>query len=1045
MPLNLTTINKDVNAIKQGEPCTLTSLSGSSPALIFSLLEPPSLLITSSEESAAELYSDALFWARSLGKDAPVMIDTGGSPERLKVLHTLYEDNGRSFIASVKSALVPLWSKKEFEVIKVSKGLNVERELLVMMLQDAGYHTVPIVFGIGEMSIRGGIIDLFSPDKEFPLRIEFFGDDIDSIRLFDIDTQLTLQETDEAAIYPAVEPDEGPDLIELLDKSRLLLHETDDIRNKYPELYDRLSDRNLLHLTSLPLSEEHALDLKITGVGGLGLLREERNSIDEFVDSVGELKESMAILMACSSEGQANRLRDLFAEKSIDCPALPNDKALSYQNSPVITIGRLGRGFRHGTSVVLSEEDIFGKRPAFRSIRKSKVSKLVSSIEDFREGDFLVHIDHGIGKYLGITQQRTEDFEGDFLTLEYLGGDRIYLPLERINYVQKFQTPEHAAPKPDKLGTQKWLKTKARIKKKIKDMAEKLVKLYAKRSSVKGHAFPEDTELHAEFDGFFPYEETPDQSSAIAEIKKDMEKPSPMDMLLCGDVGYGKTEVAMRAAFKAVFDAKQVAILVPTTVLAEQHYNTFTERFSAFPVKIGMLSRFTGSTEQKATIKSMAEGDIDIIIGTHKLLGKSISFYDLGLLIIDEEHKFGVTHKEKIKAIKTSVDILSLTATPIPRTLHMALSGIRGLSVIETPPEERLAVKSIVSKLIPDTLKEAIQYEIDRGGQVFFLHNRVKEIDGIAAYIKGLVPDSKIGVAHGQMKGSELEDVMHSFYSKKTNLLVSTNIIGSGLDIPSANTIIINRADRFGLADLYQLRGRVGRSNVKAYAYFLIPDEETITEDARKKLSAIKEMSYLGAGFRLALKDLEIRGAGNLLGQAQSGHIEAVGFDLYVQMLEEAVAEIKGENTLPRIETVVNLKKSAVLSEKYIEDPSVRLSIYRKISSIKHAEDTVAMKDELKDRFGEPPDEALHLIDMVELKLMAQKLGIAKIESSDGMISILFAEESPVSPESILSLYDKKERGLRFLPERGIKLDMKGKNWDKVYSKLKRILKKLSE
>ncbi|MDO8281887.1 MAG: transcription-repair coupling factor [Thermodesulfovibrionia bacterium] len=1043
MPLALSTFKQASSAIEKGDIHALTSLSGSSGALIFSLLKSPSLLLCPSEETAAEFYSDAVFWAKTLGTEEPVLIDTDESPERLKSLHILYERSDRKFIASVRAALLPLWNKSGFSGLPISKGLNIERDLFVLMFQDAGYHTVPIVSGPGEMSIRGGILDIFPPDKEFPVRVEFFGDDIDSIRYFDIETQLTVQEIDEAIIYPALEPQQGPDLIDLLSESLLILCEKDDINSKFPDIAERIENRKSINFTSLPLTDEGP-DLKITGTGGLGLLREERAAIEDFVSRIGELSKEFSILMACSSDGQAKRLRDLFTEKDIENPIIENSRALEYPRSPVITIGNLSRGFRCGSSIVLSEADIFGKRPAFRSIKRSKVSKLISSISEIKEGDYVVHIDHGIGKYLGITKQKRNDYEGDFLTLEYLDGDRIYLPLERINCIQKYQTPEHSKPFLDKLGSKRWLKTKQRVQQKIKDMAEKLITLYAQRSSVTGHPFTEDTELHKEFDGFFPYEETPDQARSIAEIKKEMEDPSPMDKLLCGDVGYGKTEVAMRAAFKAVFDSKQVAVLVPTTVLAEQHYNTFTNRFSAFPVKIGMLNRFKSSAEEKATLKALAEGALDIVIGTHKLLGKNINFYDLGLLIIDEEHKFGVTHKEKIKSIKTSVDVLSLTATPIPRTLHMALAGIRGLSIIETPPEERLAVKSFVIKFDPNAIMEAIQYEIDRGGQVFFIHNRIDDIDKMSAYLKGLVPDSKVGVAHGQMHGRELEQVMSAFYRKDTNLLVSTNIIGSGLDIPSANTIIINRADRFGLADLYQLRGRVGRSNVRAYAYFVIPAED-ISEDARKKLSAIQELSYLGAGFRLAMKDLEIRGAGNLLGGEQSGHIEAVGFDLYVQMLEEAVSELKGEKQTPKTETVIDLKKTAGIPESYIEDPTVRLSIYKKISSIKKPEDVMLMKDELRDRFGEPPEETLRLIDILELKLLAGQLAITKIENIIGKIRLTFAQESPVTQEKILSLYDKKEKGLKFLPERGIEIDMKGREWSEVYLKLKSIMNNLAE
>ncbi|MEK7823263.1 MAG: TRCF domain-containing protein, partial [Nitrospirota bacterium] len=536
----------------------------------------------------------------------------------------------------------------------------------------------------------------------------------------------------------------------------------------------------------------------------------------------------------------------------------------------------------------------------------------------------------------------------------------------------------------------------------------------------------------------------PDQLTSINEIKRDMENAIPMDRLLCGDVGYGKTEVIMRACFKAVYDSRQVAVLVPTTILAEQHYDTFTSRFSAFPIKVDFLSRFKSRAEQKQTLKALAEGGVDIVIGTHRLLAKDINFYNIGLLVIDEEHKFGVAHKEKIKALKTNVDVLTLSATPIPRTLHMALSGIRAMSVIETPPEDRLAVKSFVARFNTQIIKDALQKELDRGGQAFFVHNRIQDIYSMANFLRELLPEAKIGVAHGQMREKELEQMMRSFFRKEINILVSTAIIGSGIDIPSANTIIINRADKFGLADLYQLRGRVGRSNVRAYAYFLIPGEDIITEEARKKLQAIQEMSYLGAGFRLALKDLEIRGAGNLLGAEQSGHIEAVGFDLYLEMLEQAVAELKGEKIIPKIEPVLDLKITAVIPEEYIDNPDLRLSIYRKIASAKDSKTLRDLIEELKDRFGAPPEETLRLIEIMEIKLMAKKLAIGKIQNIEGKIKIIFAPETSVTPQKVLSLSKNREKYLRFLPEGGFELDLRGKQWNEIFIKLKEILEELS-
>ncbi|MBI4697551.1 MAG: transcription-repair coupling factor [Nitrospirae bacterium] len=748
----------------------------------------------------------------------------------------------------------------------------------------------------------------------------------------------------------------------------------------------------------------------------------ERKEIKDLAARIKELHRQYFIFIVCSSDGQAKRLKELFYESRSEVPILKNSIAVNCSESPVITTGGLGRGFVSGSSIILTGRDIFGEKPEFRAIKKSKVSRLISSVEDFREGDCLVHVEHGIGRFIGIRKQRVEDYEDDFIVIEYQGGGRLYVPLERIDHVRKFNAPEGVKPKIDTLGGKTWQKTRQRVKQKIRDMAERLLSIYARRSSDQGHAFSGDTELHREFDGFFPYEETADQLTSIEEIKRDMENKAPMDRLLCGDVGYGKTEVVMRAAFKAVYDSRQAAVLVPTTILAEQHYETFRSRFSAFPVKVDFLSRFKSKSEQKKTLNALAEGNIDIIIGTHRLLAKDVKYFNLGLLVIDEEHKFGVAHKEKIKALATSVDVLTLSATPIPRTLHMALSGIRAMSVIETPPEDRMAVKSIVTRFNPQTIKEALQKELDRGGQAFFVHNRIQDIFKMANSIRELLPYARISIAHGQMMEKELEHVMRSFFRKEVDVLVSTAIIGSGLDIPSANTIIINRADRFGLADLYQLRGRVGRSSVKGYSYFLIPGEDIITEDARKKLEAIQELSYLGAGFRLALKDLEIRGAGNLLGAEQSGHIEAIGFDLYMEMLESAVAELKGERAAPKIDPVLDLRITAVIPEYYIENPDLRLGIYRKISSAREISSLKDITHELRDRFGEPPSDVLRLLEIMELKLLAIRLLILKIQNIAGRFKIILSPETSLGAAQISGLQKDRKKYLKFMPEGGIEV-----------------------
>jgi transcription-repair coupling factor (superfamily II helicase) len=1042
MPLDISILRKAARLADDDRAEHFTSLTGSSGALLFSLLRSPALILCASEEKAGEFHSDAVFWAHLFNKDLPLLIPPEGDPERNKNLSRFYAESPTAIVASVDASLPALWAEGGFPAMQIAKRDILDRDELIQHLHKQGYHSVPVVSGEGEISVRGGIFDIFPPDEKAPVRIEFFGDEVESLRLFDIDTQLSVEEVDRIQVSPVIEPEKGPNLVELLPESKLILLEPDDIRRHYPVPELIPPDRRVAGFTSLPLEGE-GFNCSMKSVTGLGLVRDERTSVDEFVKNAVLLRKEYFIMMACSSAGQAKRLKELFFEHEANVPILGDDAALSDTYNAVITVGELSRGFMCQDSIVLTEKDIFGRRPGYKPIKKSRVSHLISTIEDFKKGDFLVHIDHGIGTFLGIRKERIEDYEDDFLIIEYEGGDRLFVPLEKINYVQKYHAPDSVKPKIDRLGGKTWQRTRKKVKKKIKDMAEKLIKIYARRTSAAGTAFSPDTELHKEFDGFFPYEETPDQLSSINEIKHDMEQPVPMDRLLCGDVGYGKTEVIMRACFKAVYDAKQVAVLVPTTILAEQHFETFVSRFAAFPVKIDFISRFKTSAEQKQTLKALAEGEIDIIIGTHKLLGKAVTFFNLGLLVVDEEHKFGVSHKERIKAIKAHVDVITLSATPIPRTLHMALSGIRGMSTIETPPEDRLAVQSIVARFNPGLIKEALQKEIDRDGQAFFVHNRVKDIYRIASFISELVPGSRISVAHGQMKEKELELVMKKFFHKEIDILVSTSIIGSGLDIPTANTIMINRADRFGLADLYQLRGRVGRSNIKAHAYFLIPGEDVITEEARKKLEAIQELGYLGAGFRLALKDLEIRGAGNLLGGEQSGHIEAVGFDMYMDMLETAVAELKGEVTAPKIEPEINLNINIIIPDDYIEHPDVRLSIYRKIASTKDVRSLHKIIEELKDRFGPPPDKAQRLVEVMELKLMARKLFISKIQNTGGVCKILFVPETPVSSEKIFSLYDTRKQYLKFLPEGGIDLDLRGKEWPDIFSELKGVMEEL--
>ncbi|HMK49568.1 MAG TPA: transcription-repair coupling factor, partial [Thermodesulfovibrionales bacterium] len=881
---------------------------------------------------------------------------------------------------------------------------------------------VPLVSEKGEFSRRGWLLDIYPSTSETPVRVEFFGDEIDSVKYFDVDTQRSSGDVFELHIYPATDPASGITLQELMSGAELFFSDSIQDKEGLPEgstFFSRFSIHG------------DGYDAGLLSLKGLRLLPEERKGIDELPIVLRDIMKDIGIRIVSSSRGQADRLRDILRDGGVVCPLIEKTEIFNYEGNIAVAVGDLSAGLYLPDIMILTEKELFGERLHYRPIRKSKVSGLLTSLDDLRPGDFVVHKDHGIGRFSGMVQQNIEGLQEDLLQIEYEGG-RLYLPLQSINKINKYHAEEGIVPRVDRIGGKTWQRTKDRVKRKVQDMAEELVRLYAEREVHKGYSFSADTELHREFDSFFPYEETPDQIKAIEDIKKDMESERPMDRLVCGDVGYGKTEVAIRAAFKAVYDGLQVAVLVPTTILCEQHYRTFVSRFSGFPVNIDYLSRFKSAKEIKETLKALPAGDIDIIIGTHSLLSKDIHFHKLGLLIIDEEHRFGVRQKEKIKELRSGVDIITLTATPIPRTLSMALSDIRDLSVIETPPEDRLAVKTAVSVFNESLIKEAITRELNRNGQAFFVHNRIKDIYGLADYLRRLMPSLRIAVAHGQMQERELERAMLSFYQHSADILVSTAIIGSGLDVPTANTIIIDRADAMGLADLYQLRGRVGRGNVRAFAYFLIPGEDIITEEAKKRLQAVQDMSYLGAGFRLALKDLEIRGAGNLLGAEQSGHINEVGFDLYMEMLEKAVAELKGVKIEEEFEPSIHLKVNAVIPVDYVDDITLRLSLYRKIASAKSIDGLKSVESEMRDRFGNLPREAKNLLDIMELKVLARQLLITRIQDTDGTVSVLFSQDTKVEPSDIFKLRDKTDGRMKFLPE-GFELSLKGLPWDEIF------------
>ncbi len=1021
-----------------GTESLIYNLMGSSAALLLAFYKEPFLAVELTEERAQELSKDINFFRDVLKKDPVFFLPDPDGPslsgERARVVYSLGDRD--SLVSSLKNLALPVWSRGEIKRIAahLRKNMEISREEIEKRLQEMGYRNVPLVSEKGEYSRRGWLLDIFPSTSETPLRLEFFGDEIDNVKIFDIETQKSTEDVPGFLLLPAEDPVSGPALSGLMDGASCFFSDSIREREGLPP------DAIFLSAYSI---KGAGYDAEILPIKGLGILPEERKKIENLPKNIRPLLRENRMALICSSEGQAERLKNIMRDGGVIAPIIEKKDIFEYEGAVSIAIGELSSGVHLPGLLVLTEKEIFGGRPGYRHMKKSRVSGLLASLDDLRAGDFVVHKDHGIGRFSGLVRQDIEGIKEDLMLIDYDGG-RLYLPLQAINRISKYHAEEGLVPKIDRLGGKKWQKTKEKAKRKIRDMAEKLVALYAEREVYKGFSFSPDTELHREFDSFFPYEATTDQLKAVEEIKGDMESDRPMDRLVCGDVGYGKTEVAMRAAFKAVYDGLQVAVLVPTTILCEQHYRTFSTRFSAFPVTIDYLSRFKSREEQRETIKALANGDIDIIIGTHGLLGKNVGFHKLGLLIIDEEHRFGVGQKEKIKELKKGVDVVTLTATPIPRTLSMALSDIRDMSVIETPPEERLAVKSTVSRFDKGLVKEAIERELVRNGQVFFVHNRIKDIQGIADHLRELLPSLRITVAHGQMQEKDLERVMLNFYRGDVDVLVSTAIIGSGIDIPTANTIIINRADMMGLADLYQLKGRVGRGNVRAYAYFLIPGEDIITEIAKRRLQAVQEMSYLGAGFRLAIKDLEIRGAGNLLGAEQSGHIHAVGFDLYMEMLEKTVAELKGLKIEEEFEPTVSLKVDAFIPEEYIDDVSLRLGMYRRIASSKTHEALKAIESEIEDRFSKMPVEVKNLLDIMGLKITARELLITKIQDMNGRVSVTFSPETKVEPQDIFEIGKGRDGRVRFLPE-GFDIDLKGLPREEVCKKISGVMDELKK
>ena len=992
---------------------------------------------------------------------------------RARALLALATGTARIVIASAPALMQRL--PEPGTLIARSLGVRTGSELdphgLLGLLQEAGYERQDPVDDHGEFCLRGGILDVYPPNEMWPIRIEFIGDLVESIRRFDPGTQRSVETLDQFVVVPVREAVDDPGatlprhtstifeylsfrhrglvaVAELDEVTAVVARSAEQVEANYQDAITRshtaLSPPTPGHLL-VPESEigerlGRGVQLRALQIGTGGDPRSD--SLDQHVatqpmlqfhgripDWVAELRERRTagdtIVFVAETAGRAERTVEMLATYEVRAELATRSSEAS-SGAVLVAVGTLTRGLRFpeaGLSIY-AEPDVFeeDRHRGGAARRRSLATTFLSDLRDLKVGDLIVHVDNGIGEFVGLKQLGVADTAHEFLELRYHGDDKLFVPVERLDLIQKYTGG--GRPALDRLGGASWERAKTRVKKAMRDMAEELLKLYAARKAVTGHVFAADTHWQEEFEGAFPFELTPDQQTAVVDIKRDMESSTPMDRLLCGDVGYGKTEVALRAAFKAVMDGKQVAILAPTTVLAFQHLETLRARFASFPVRVEMVSRFRSKAEQVAILEQLAAGQLDVLVGTHRILSKDVLFRDLGLLIVDEEQRFGVAHKERIKQMRRKVDVLTLTATPIPRTLNMSLVGIRDMSVIETPPKDRLSIQTHVVKFDQGVITRALRAELARGGQVYFVHNRVESIHSMAGLLARLVPEARIAVGHGQMGEEALERTMLDFMAHKFDVLLSTTIVENGLDIPNANTIVINRADRYGLSQLYQLRGRVGRSDRPAYAYMLIPPEDTLSSVAKKRLAAIREFSDLGSGFRVAALDLEIRGAGNLLGGQQSGQIDAVGFEMYMKLLEQSVRELKGEDLDEDVRAVVNLQVDFRIPEAYVADMNQRLSIYRRVASARSDAEIARVLEEVRDRYGPPPVPLLNLADYGRVRVAADTLGLETIDRAGSLVVFKFREKTRVDLPRLLALV-RSRSDLQLVPPGNVKLDLR--------------------
>ncbi|MBA3973531.1 MAG: transcription-repair coupling factor [Candidatus Solibacter sp.] len=1104
---------------------SLTRLGGLTPTakalyltLLWEALETPVLVVTESNGAAEKLVEllDAFHTLLLAGSGAPrpalipafdALPGQGLSPhteireQRAVGLHRMATGRCSIVVAPAAAALLRHETAAYYRqlAVTVRKDEEIGMDDLASHIESAGYRRADPVQMEGEYSIRGGIFDVFPAESHQPVRIEFFGDTVESLRRFDPQTQRSVLKIEEVALLPleetprtraAVEAAAGAAgvrdltpgetfpgwefydaaarerkgaLEDLLDAAVVVWDEPEDLIAASERLWKRLDggalggiepeklwfrwgelaahgrDRSEIELRRLALEGEQRTALAPLEIGSRQPLRFRNNMQAAVAEARNLVQAGHRVMFFAPAQGEVERLADIFAEYALpfqlgielkgSTPAFLSERAYMASDlaSVYVVQGQVRRGvvFPDSKLALIGYEDLFETAEAEAPSRRSHMALFTPESLDLKAGDYVVHARHGIGQYVGIQQIRGDQGMEDFLAVEYAGGSKLYVPLTRLDLIQKYRGSGEGAPTVDKLGGVTWARTKSRVKARMRDMAEELLKLYAARRAAQGFAFSPDSNWQREFEDSFEYPATRDQLQATLEIKRDMEGGHPMDRLLCGDVGFGKTEVAMRAAFKALGDGKQVAVLAPTTVLAFQHYETFRRRFQAFPVRIELLSRFRSPKEIKLTLEDLAAGKVDVVIGTHRLLSNDVAYPDLGLLVVDEEQRFGVRHKERLKQLRHNLDVLTMSATPIPRTLHMSLLGLRDMSVIETPPKDRLSIHTVVARFNTGMIRTAIEQEMSRGGQVYYIHNRVESIWSRAASIQQLAPNSRVSVGHGQMGEDALEKVLLGFMRHESDVFVATTIVENGLDIPRANTIIIENAQNYGLSELYQLRGRVGRSNRRAYAYLVIPEDGELTEVARKRLAALKEFSDLGAGFKIAALDLELRGAGNLLGGEQHGHIGSVGYETYLKLLDETARELRGETVGPEIHSSLNLGLDIRIPPGYIGDEQQRLRAYKRIADAGEPGKAAAVLEELADRYGEPPETVRRLVEFSRLKTRAERAGIESIEKRGQGINVKFHPGARVDPRALMELVSATA-GAQFTPAGILRLPLEG-------------------